>query len=261
MISCIDQKNCHLRINLQPYLQYDFDQMKVAFGNLIEAVAPLISAGIPSSEDLKKYLGRCFRDLKPKLAIAETFDAIIEAIQDRCSLINIDCLEVVVNHYNINEALPHISAFKLKVDDFCEQVKVDVCCSQSFSVSSSSHHLICETIEFVVDWDVDKYTLSDIRSLLSEAFKDVAKSVHVIAVNETNSITVTCCAPQHTMDILLIVAEKNLDQLKAIGLIKLKVGYYVLFDKCKDGEVRLECILLLLLLLQYVFMFRKWEFL
>ena len=212
--------------------------MKVAFGNLIEAIAPLINAGIPSSEDLKKYLGRCFRDLKPKLAIAETFDAIIEAIQDRCSLINIDCLEAVVKHYNINEALTHISAFKLKVDDFCEQVKVDVCCSQSFSVSSSSHHLICETIEFVVDWEVDKYTLSDIRSLLSEAFKDVAKSVHVTAVNETNSFTITCCGPQHMMDILLIVAEKNLDRLKAIGLVKLKIGYYVLFDKCKAGEVR-----------------------
>ena len=212
--------------------------MKVAFGNLIEAVAPLINTGIPSLEDLKKYLGRCFRDLKPKLAIAKTFDAIMEAIQDRCSIINVDCLEAVVKHYNINEARPHISAFKLRVDDFCKQVKVDVCCSQSFSVSSLSHHLICETIEFVVDWEIDKYTLNDIRGLLSEAFKDVAKSVHVTAVNETNSITVTCCAPQHMMDTLLIVAEKNLDQLKAIGLIKLKIGYYVLFDKSKADEVR-----------------------
>ena len=211
--------------------------MKVTFGNLIETVAPLIAKAIPSLKELKTYLRRCFRELKPQLSSAESFDDVMELVEDKCTIINICCLEAIVDHYNITEAKRHITEFKTAVDTFCEKVKTNICINQNFKVTSS-HHLTCETIEFIWKWEADKYTLRDIKDLLSKAFKDLAKSVQVRAIKEGNSIIVTCYAPQYMMDVLLITAEENLDILKEVGVKKLTLDYCTIYDKCQRDKVR-----------------------
>ena len=213
--------------------------MKVTFGNLIETVAPLIAKAIPSLKKLKTYLRRCFRELKPQLPSAESFDDVMELVEDKCTIINVCCLEAIVDHYNITEAKRHIMEFKTTVDKFCDKVKTDICINQNFKVTSS-HHLTCETIEFVLEWKTDEYTLSHIKDLLSKAFKDMAKSVQVRAIKEGNSIIVTCYAPHYMMDILLVTAEDNLDILKEMGLIQLTIGYCTIYDKCQRDKVRDE---------------------
>ena len=75
---------------------------------------------------------------------------------------------------------------------------------------------------------------------MSKAFEDMAKSVQVRAVNEGNSIIIICYAPLSLMDFLLRVAKSNLDLLKEMGVIKLTIGYHIIFDKCKRSEVRIE---------------------
>ena len=213
--------------------------MKVTFGNLIETVVPLIAKVIPSLKELKTYLGRCFRELKPQLSSAESFDDVIELVEDKCTIINICCLEAIVDHYNITEAKRYITEFKTAVDKFCEKVKTDICINQNFKITSS-HHLTCETIEFILEWEADKYTLRDIKDLLSKAFKDMAKSVQVRAIKEGNSIVVTCYAPHYMIDILLITAEENLDILKEMGLKQFTLGYHTIYDKCQRDKVRDE---------------------
>ena len=213
--------------------------MKVTFGNLIETVAPLIAKAIPSLKELKTYLRRCFRELKPQLSSAESFDDVMELVEDKCTIINSCCLEAIVDHYNITEAKRHITEFKTAVDKFCEKVKTDICINQNFKVTSS-YHLTCETIEFVLEWKTDEYTLSHIKDLLSKAFKDMAKSVQVRAIKEGNSIIVTCYAPQYMMDILLITAEENLDILKEMRVKKLTLGYCTIYDKHQRDKVRDE---------------------
>ena len=118
-------------------------------------------------------------------------------------------------------------------------MKTDICINQNFKVTSS-HHLTCKTIEFILEWKTDEYTLGHIKDLLSKAFKDMAKSVQVRAIKEGNSIIVTCYAPQHMMDILLIRAEESLDVLKEMGMIQLTIGYHIFFDKRPRDEVRDE---------------------
>ena len=213
--------------------------MKVTFGNLIETVEPLIAKGVPSLEELKKYLRRCFRELKPQLSSAESFDDVMELVEDKCTIINICCLEAIVDHYNITEAKRHITEFKTAVDKFCEKMKTDICINQNFKVTTS-HHLTCETIEFILEWKTDEHTLSHIKDLLSKAFKDMAKSVQVRAIREGNSIIVTCYAPHYIMDILLITAEENLDSLKEMGLRKLTLGYHIIYNKHQRDKVRDE---------------------
>ena len=214
--------------------------MKVTFGNLIEAVVPLIAKGIPSLEKLKKYLRRCFRELKPQLAVAKSFDDVMELVEDKCTIINVCCLEAIVDHYNITEAKRHITEFKKAVNTFCEEVKLSVCCKESFKRISSSLPLTCETIEFVLEWEADNYTLSDIKHLLTKAFEDTVNTIQVRAIKEGNSIIVTCYAPHHMMDILLVTAKKNLDLLKEMGLIQLTIGYRTIFDKRQRDKVRDE---------------------
>ena len=217
--------------------------MKVTFGNLIETVAPLIAKAIPSLKELKTYLRRCFRELKPQLSSAESFDDVMELVEDKCTIINICCLEAIVDHYNITEAKRHITEFKTAVDKFCEKVKTDICINQNFKVTTS-HHLTCETIEFVLEWKTDEYTLSHIKDLLSKAFKDMAKSVQVRAIKEGNSIIVTCYAPQYMMDILLMVAKENLDTLKVMGMIRLTIGYCTIYShKVRNKATVTKCII------------------
>lgn len=202
--------------------------MRVTFGNLIHAVAPLIEAGIPSLEELKTYLRRCFRELRPQLSVAKSFDDVMDLVQDTCTIINVCCLEAIIDQYNITEAKHHIEKFKTEVDAFCEKVKLSICCNQNLKIASSCH-LIYETIEFVLEWEADNYTLNGIRGLLAKAFGNMAKSVQVRAIKEGNSIIVTCYAPHNILDSLTTVAKKNLDVLKAIGLTKLTISYQTIF--------------------------------
>ena len=211
--------------------------MRVTFGNLFDKVAPLIKAAIPSLDELKRYIRRCFQELAPQLSTAKSFNDVIDIVQDSCTIINICCLEAIVDRYKVNEAEKHIAEFKKQVDTFCEKVKADICLKQNFKTTSSSH-LICESIEFVVEWKAGECTLRHIKGLLSKAFEDMAKSVQVRAVNEGNSIIVTCYAPLRLMDFLLMVVKSKLDLLKEMGVIKLTIGYHIIFDKYKEDKVR-----------------------
>ena len=251
MVSIYDKLNNNLlfisvdqtfpyKVSLQRTYQYDFDQMRVKFGNLIEAVAPVIAKDIPSLEELKRYLRRCFPGLKPQLAIAQSFDDVMELVENKCTIINVCCLEAIVDHYNITEAKRHITEFKTAVDTFCEKIKLSVCCKESFKRIISSHSLTCETVEFVLEWKTDEHTLNDIRDLLSKAFEDLVNNVQIHVIMEGNSIIITCYAPHHMMDILLVTAKKNLGLLKEMGLLKLTLGHDIIYDKHQRDKVRDE---------------------
>ena len=119
------------KVTLELSFQKKFDEMKVTFGKLIHIVAPLIAKGIPSLQELKTFLRRCYRELKPQLSIAESFDDVMELVEDKCTMINICCLEFIVDHYNIIEAKHHITAYKSHVDKFCEEIKLEFSESES----------------------------------------------------------------------------------------------------------------------------------
>ena len=183
------------KVNLEVSFQKKFDEMKVTFGKLIHTVAPLIAKGIPSLQELKTFLRRCYRELKPQLSIAESFDDVIELVEDKCTIINIVCLEAIVDIFNISEAKQHIKEYQAAIDAFCKEVKLSVCENQTF-LTSQSTLLKCETVEFVLEWEPDDYTLTQIRALLTEAFKDLIKRVQIRVIKRGNSVIVTCYAPR-----------------------------------------------------------------
>ncbi|XP_019861670.1 PREDICTED: uncharacterized protein LOC109590192 [Amphimedon queenslandica] len=204
-------------------------------GTLIDDIVPLIKVAVPSVDHLKTYLGRCRRDLKPQLKNANSFDDVMELIEDECSITNVALLETIVNKYSIQGAGDMILAYQTHLDEFCEN-KLTMFCDRQLKRLSSSL-LTCETIKFVLKWNPSEHSLSSIRALLWKTFKD--NQVEVVVIKEGNSITVTCYAPHYLMESLLVTARDNVDMLKEMGLISLTIGYYTVYDEhAIDDEVK-----------------------
>ena len=226
--------------HLQPTYHECFDDIRAKFGILIVTITPLIeSAVMPRLKEFKTFLQTCFPELKPQLSTAESFDDVMKIVREKCTMINVACLKVIINHYKIEEAITHITTYKNEVEAFCEEVKLSVCKNENITTNPSII-LKCETIEFVLEWEGEEYSLNDIEVLLKKAFEDMAKRVQVRYFKEGNSIIITCYAPQHVMDILMMKAKKNLDQLRGIGLIKLSIGYCTVWDERTRDKVRDE---------------------
>ena len=208
--------------------------MKVMFRDFINTVTLLIAKSIPSLKILKKYIQRYFKELEPQLEITGSFDDVMDIVEKKCTIVDIYSYEVIVEHFNIKTAKPHISAYKSTIDKFCEEVKLSMCVNENFTTGPSSL-LKCETIEFVLEWEPDECSLDQIRNLLVTVFNDIAQRVQVRMIKKSNSITITCYAPRHIMDVLLIEAEKSLYLLREIGLMKFTIGYHtILYEVTRD---------------------------
>ena len=130
--------------------------MKPIFDTLIDTITPLIIKSIPSIKDLKCSLQRYFTELKPQLSIAESFDDVIDTVQSKLTIINVTCFEAIVEHYNIEEAKCHITAYKLALDKFFEEVKL-IEFKNELLFHKFPSLLKCETIVFALEWRGNDY--------------------------------------------------------------------------------------------------------
>ena len=110
------------------------------------------------------------------MSIAESFDKVLRiTIKEKCTVTNIDCLETIVDHYNIENARPHITTYKSSVDKICVEFKDNV-----LHLKAVSNSFKYESIMFVLGWQqTDDLTLNDINGLLSETFGDIANRVYI----------------------------------------------------------------------------------
>ena len=107
----------------------------IVFPSLPES--PLLEKWLTIKE-LIFFLQRCFEELEPQLTIAKSFDDVMVIVQKKCTVINVACLETVIDFYNIEEAKVHITTYKSAVDKFCKDVKVSVCKDKDFMTSPLS---------------------------------------------------------------------------------------------------------------------------
>ena len=213
--------------------------MQIHFNTLFNTIARLIENKALSLKDLKTYLQRCYDELRPQLECTESFKEIMLIIKDKDTIIDIDCLQTVVDRFVIEEAKDHIVAYRLTIEEFSKEIRLTVCYNECFK-STNTSLLRCETIEFVLESNRDKHSLNDIKVLLQNVFQDMANRVQVRYIKEDNSIIVTCYAPRHIMDILLMEAKKNLHLLRKNGVMKLTIGYHIVYDVSVRDKVRDE---------------------
>ena len=178
------------------------------------------------------FLQRYYRELKPQLEHANSPSDVITIIVEKYNIINIDCLEAVVDHLEIMEAKAHISSYNAIVDKFFEETTLDACCDVSFKSDLSSHLLKCETVELTLEWKIDSHKLNDVQVLLSKLFEDIHKRVYITEIKkEKNCIIVTCYTPQYMVDVLQIEAEKNSLVMEEFEVVGLKIGYITVYEK------------------------------
>ena len=158
-------------------------------------------------------------------------------MKDHCTLINISCLEGIVEGFDIKEAEALIQTYKEAVQSFCEKTKAFLCLNEDFKATKTPALLRCETSVYVLNWDPKGYTMADIKEVLAES---VEENVEIRCIREGQSIVVTCFFPLYLVTVLIAKAQETLELMKKKGLVKLTVGYCTIYDKHQRDEVRDE---------------------
>ena len=180
---------------------------------------------------MKQFLRDGYSYLKSQIAHSTSIDDVLDVVNDHCTLINISCLESIVERFNIKEAQTHIQAYKDIVQSFCKETKAVLCLNEIFKENKSRSLLKCETADFVLNWDPKGYTLEDINVLLAELVED---NVQIRVIKEGKSIIVTCFFPLSLTMSIIARAQATLEELKKKGLLQLTVGYCTIYDHRSD---------------------------
>ena len=207
-----------------------FVEAQIKFGTLCHDIFSMIANKVPLTDEFKKFLQRCFPGLNDELVNATSIEAAIDAVERKCSIINIAPLEAITDRYKITEAKEMIQDYKKAINEFCSEMKVKFLLDKKLSLAVSS--LTCERVEFVLEWKPDEHTLDDIRRLIIKAFEELNKRIIVRSIHEGNSISIICYVPHHLLAALFLEAKDNLIVLiKEFNLISLTIGHYTVYDK------------------------------
>ena len=207
-----------------------FDAMIIKFGITMENVKSFISAKNPPIDKLIAILGWPYRALKPRLKQCKSVDEVLEVIEDKCSLLNLSCMEAIAEHFQIKEAQDCITSYNDALSKYCKNIRISPCIGKHFIQSTSTEPLKCETVKFTLDWKVDEYRLGDIRGLLCKAFEELADEVTVVDMKTGNSIILTCYSSHTVTSLLILKAQRNLSILTEKGVMSLSIGYCVVLE-------------------------------
>ena len=148
----------------------------------------ILKDNVISLEGLKYFLS-----LRPEFRddarAAKSIEDAIIVVYDHTSLINTKHLQAVAKKFNLQEAIDLIKTFDHSIEVFCKTIQTQHIYAQDFMQRSHKNLLQSEHVKFVLEWEGDNTTLSDIQSLHTKAFRDNAR--HLMVVNEGNSIIVS----------------------------------------------------------------------
>ena len=129
-----------------------------------------------------------------------------------------------------------VARYNQYVKDFCSQKLSKHIYMKPFITHKPVNFSSSTTITFKLEWEPHKKTLSDIQSVIREAFCEHQIYVHIVVV-VGGSIRVVCYTPQHVMEHLVRLAEENKEVLVESGVTYLRVGDTVVVDTSGHSEV------------------------
>ena len=180
---------------------------------------------------MKLFLEDGYSHLQSEIDNTKSIDEILTVVRNHCTLVNINCLEGIVERFDIKEAKAHIQTYKDFVQTFCEKTKASLCLDENFKVTRTPSLLRCETAIFVLDWDPTGYTLQDIRDIIAESVED---NIQIRVIREGNSIIVTCFFPLSLTTTIIARAQETLESVKRRGLLQLTIGHCTIYDHRRD---------------------------
>ena len=196
-------------------------------------VCKAIEEAGPELEDLKKLVGSCNSDLKPKLAECSKVSDVLSLVQEECSLIDVSLLKKIVEEFKVKKAEKYIEEYREILKKFLENNPIAHCLKEKFDAMKNHPPLNCETITYVFDWRPDERMLKDITDILS---KSSGKLVRIRYIDTGYSIAVTCSFPYSLLGVLIARVMENLQFLIKNGLIKLTIGYWTIWEKEKTSQ-------------------------
>ena len=132
---------------------------------------------------MKQFLRDSYPHLETEITHSKSIDDVLDVVNDHCTLINISCLEAIVERFDIKEAKTHIQAYKDVVQSFFKETKASLCLEETLKESKSRSLLKQETAIFVLHWDPKDCTVKDIRDILAELVEGDVQ-IHVIHENK-----------------------------------------------------------------------------
>ena len=206
---------------------------------MFSQVEDIMKTKDPSLEEMKHCLQSHYFHHKQHLANITTIDEFLNVVKEKCSLIDIRCLEVVIDKFCLKKTEQHIEAYKHFIKDFCSHVSIHSCLNETFEVVAMSTPLKCETLKFFLNWKPsNKYRIKDAIELLFVSFGEFAKNVKLITLTEDTSLIMTCTFPYSLSSSLIVKAHENLESMKTKGVISLTIADHVVFDENSRDNVR-----------------------
>lgn len=178
----------------------------------------------------------CLPAYKPQFSSKELKDLfdVLELVKEKCSLIDVHCLQTVVVIFQVKEAEVHLNAYLKEIDEFCKDITVELCLKQRFEVVRHPLALQHEKIIFVIDWEPQCCTLDDIREILAKCIKDsnnIQIPIVIRSIEKGQSIAVNCYVPLSLAGHVVANVLQNVKHVRAKGLYRLVWGNSTIWDK------------------------------
>ncbi|XP_019860013.1 PREDICTED: uncharacterized protein LOC109588286 [Amphimedon queenslandica] len=198
----------------------EFSSLRCKFGSAFYAARCAIEKKNIDPLQMRMLLSDCFPH-KPEFAnksLKNTHD-IVDIVKRNCNLIDINCLEVLVMHFDVSEAVDPLEAYKAEVQEFCKVLRDEL--NESLEVVRSPRSLSRETIVLVLDQTPLTCTVGDVKDVVRKASGAHIEDVRIMNISDSHSIAITCFVPMSLTGYVITTVLQNIKDFQSKGLREL----------------------------------------
>ena len=198
----------------------EFSSLRCKFGSAFYAARCAIEKKNIDPVQMRMLLSDCFPHKQEfSNECLKTTNDILDVVKRNCNLIDINCLEIIVTHFNVSEAFDPLEAYKAEVQEFCKVLRDEL--NESLEVVRSPRPLSHETIVLVLDQTPLTCTVGDIKDVVRKASGAHIGDVRIMNVSDTHSIAITCFVPMSLTGYFITTVLQNMKHLQSKGLKEL----------------------------------------
>jgi hypothetical protein len=220
-------------------MEEEFSAIRGKFGRTFRKIKKTLTKHNVLVDDVKSFCKFTYPKCSQEINDCQTMEDVLTFVANKCTLVNIRLLRELIDDFEIDEAKQHIQDYQQAIDGFSQKMRARFPLNQSLLPDGTPHPLRGETITFVMKWDSERVSLDDIEDLQTYAFGSFFDNVNVIKMGPGNSVIITCSFPFELTSLFMAEAMKNLKLLKKNGLLKLTIGYCIIWN-IRDEEEKEE---------------------
>ena len=214
----------------------NFTLIRCKFGSAFFKVRCAINKKQIDLDAMKGLLADCFPFQKSEFTSKDliNIDAVLDVVKGKCNLIDINCLEVVVEQFDVLDAVPHIEKYKSEVEEFCQTLHTELSLDETLEVVRSPQRLSHETVIFILERLPQNCTVGDIRDIVAKSSGASSVDVQIHRIKDDHSISVTCFVPMSLTGFIITTVFHNIEELQSNGLKQLIVADEIVWDVDKN---------------------------